>query len=120
MTPQEKKELSEALIEAMNREELHTCEVAKYLNLKSCYISMARSEKSWDAMGRAPWERLMEWLNTRCAIRDFQIPEGEEIVEQKKPVQIPAKTSPEEHSPEAVLTEYKDKKPKKERNIYKS
>jgi hypothetical protein len=125
MTPQDKKEISASLMEHMNREELHTSEAARLLNLNPCYISMAKSEKSWDSMGKAAWERLMEWFNTRCNIRDFQIPEGEEIFKRKEKEYTPGKaevkaiTEPEEHSPEAVISPAKPERnihPKKEKH----
>ena len=60
-----RKQISDALKEAMNREELHTRDAARALNLHPCYISMAQNPNSWDAMGKAPWVRLEEWINTR-------------------------------------------------------
>lgn len=55
-----RKEISEALKEAANREDLHTREIAQKLNLMPCYISMAQNPKSWDSMSKAAWVRLEE------------------------------------------------------------
>lgn len=121
----DRKQISAALIEHLEREELHTGEAAKYLNLNPCYISMAKSEKSWDAMGKKAWDRLEEWFNTRENIRDFQLPEGEEIW--KKPERDPAAriTEPDvpkkkatgkemdEHSPANLIPDAKKEKPGK-------
>lgn len=118
----EKKQISAALIEHLEREELHSGQAAAFLNLNPCYISMAKNEKSWDAMGKKTWDRLEEWFNTRENIKDFKIPEGEEIW--KKPERDPAAriTKPDvskvkkerkevdEHSPEVLI------KAKKEHN----
>jgi hypothetical protein len=107
----DRKQISAALIEHLEREELHSGQAAAYLNLNPCYISMAKNEKSWDAMGKKPWDRLEEWFNTRENIKDFVIPEGEEIW--KKPERDPStritepdvpkarkhKEEPDEHSP---------------------
>lgn len=79
MTEQDKKELSCLLIEAMDREDLHTGQAARFLNLNPMYVSMARSEKSWKAIGAAPWVRIEEWARTRQKLSEFKIPEGEEI-----------------------------------------
>jgi hypothetical protein len=79
-----KKQISEALIKAMQREELHTREAAHLLNLNPCYISMAQNPNSWDAMGKASWIRLEEWFNTNSPLGLFQIPEGEEIWKPKE------------------------------------
>jgi hypothetical protein len=79
-----KKAISEALIAAMNREELHTRQAASYLNLNPCYISMAQNSKNWDSMGKAPWIRLQEWFDTNEYLNKFQIPDGEEIWKPKE------------------------------------
>jgi hypothetical protein len=87
-----KKQISEALIKAMQREELHTRETAQKLNLNPCYISMAQNPNSWDAMGKASWIRLEEWFNTNLPLALFEIPAGEEIWKTKEKV---IKTDPE-------------------------
>jgi hypothetical protein len=116
MTTDEKKELSAALVEAMNREELHTGEAAACLNVKACYISMAKNPELFASIPAKAWDRIEEWMQTRGKIRDFVIPEGEEIVAQKvytprtsMPELTPKEEKafreamgPEEHSPEAV------------------
>lgn len=75
----DKKAIQEHLLEAIDREEMHSRQVALCLNLNPCYISMAKNEKSWDAMGAKAWERLAEWHQTRLPLSEFRIPEGEEI-----------------------------------------
>ena len=86
-----KKQISEALIKAMQREELHTREAAQKLNLNPCYLSMAQNPNSWDAMGKASWIRLEEWFNTNSPLGLFTIPAGEEIWKPKeKPVKADA------------------------------
>lgn len=96
ITSEEKKRLSEALKEAMIKEELHTSQAAKYLNLAPYYISMAQNEKSFAAMGVAPWIRIKEWMETRMKISEFTIPEGEPIwtvsgkPEKKEEKEVPA------------------------------
>jgi hypothetical protein len=116
MTTDEKKELADALVEAMNREELHTGEAAKALNVKACYVSMIKNPDLWGSIPAKAWDRVEEWMQTRGKIRDFVIPEGEEIVTQKAytprtsmPELTPREEKafreamgPEEHSPEAV------------------
>ena len=82
-----KEQISNALREAMNKEDLHTRAAAKALNLNPCYISMAQNPKSFDAMGKTAWIRLEEWFETREPLTAFIIPEGEEIWKPKeKPV----------------------------------
>lgn len=76
---EEKQQISEHLIEAMNREELHTRKAAEYLNLNPCYISMAKRVSSFNAMSAAAWERLADWHTSRDKISAFVIPEGEEL-----------------------------------------
>jgi hypothetical protein len=80
----DKKAISEALVQAMNKEELHTRQCASYLNLNPCYISMAQNPKSWDSMGKAAWIRLRDWFDTNEPIHRFQIPDGEEIWKPKE------------------------------------
>lgn len=104
MTAIKKQAITADLIAAMQREELHTREAAKYLNLNPCYLSMAQNSKSWDSMGNAPWVRLQEWWDTRDLLSKFQIPEGEEIW---KPKEKPEKATNE-------------KKEKKTRKVYRA
>lgn len=79
-----RKEISEALREAMNKEDLHSRATATALNLNPCYISMALNPKSWDSMSNPAWLRLEEWYETREAIPLFKIPDGEEIWKPKE------------------------------------
>jgi hypothetical protein len=104
-----RKEISDALIEAMNKESLHSREVGSRLNMNPIYVSMARNPKMWDSMSKAAWLRLEEWLYSRGPISMFEIPAGEEIWKPKektskaetgKPVAV---KEPEEHSPEAIF-----------------
>jgi hypothetical protein len=108
MTPN-RKEISDALIEAMNKEDMHSREVGLRLNMNPIYVSMARNPKMWDSMSKAAWSRLEEWLYTRGPISLFEIPAGEETWKPKektskaepgKPVAV---KEPEEHSPEAIF-----------------
>lgn len=126
MTPQDKKEISEALIEAMNKENLHTRGVAEKLNLNPSYISMAKNPNYWDSMGKLAWERLEKWLDSRLKISEFQIPEGEELWKPNKktknameePVK-PLKVKDIEHddiTPGGPQVAVKPKKEKKEKN----
>jgi hypothetical protein len=104
----DKKAISEHLINALNKEDIHTREAAKFLNLNPCYVSMARNENSWDAMGKASWTRLEEWHLTRDKISQFNIPEGEEI------------WKPKEKSPDASKKDViKHKKQKETGNVPK-
>lgn len=124
-----KKAIQKHLLEAIEREELHTRKAAEYLNLNPIYISLAKNEKSWDAMSIKSWERLLEWHESRCPLSQFPIPEGEELFvpkpyqpkpkEKKKPAEKPkveGKVSlrlsgkdlaealkEEEHTPEVVF-----------------
>ena len=107
MTTEDKREIVSALKEHIDREELHTSEAAKHLNLNPIYVSLAKNEKNWDSISRAAWERLEEWFFSRAPLKDFQIPEGEEIYKAKEKTRsIHAQESkePDEHSPEAVFT----------------
>jgi len=120
MTTDDKKEIVSALKEHIDREELHTSEVGKYLNLNPMYISLAKNEKHWDGISKTAWDRLEEWFLSRGAIKDFQIPEGEDIYKPKeklpKEPKNPVKQEPEgpdEHSPEAVFTSGAGKPEKK-------
>lgn len=81
LTLKEQQQISQHLVECMEREELHGVEAAKCLNMNPCYISMAKNIRSWHSMGDAPWLRLAEWFNSRLPIKDFIIPEGEKIYE---------------------------------------
>lgn len=92
-----RKEISEALREAMNREDLANRAAAQKLNLNPCYISMALNPNSWDSMGKAAWARLEEWVDTREALGQFEIPAGEEIWKPKEKIassQTPRNDSP--------------------------
>jgi hypothetical protein len=120
MTPN-RKEISDALIEAMNKESLHSREAGSRLNMNPIYVSMARNPKMWDSMSKAAWSRLEEWLYTRGPISLFVIPADEEIWKPKektskaetgRPV---AGNEPEEHSPEAILEQNLQPPGKKER-----
>jgi hypothetical protein len=111
-----KKQISEALIKAMQREELHTRESAQKLNLNPCYISMAQNPNSWDAMGKASWIRLEEWFNTNSPLGLFTIPAGEEIWKAKeKPAKTDAAnvTFKNDKSDITAATEKKTKKAEK-------
>ena len=77
MTDQRKKEIADHYMEAINREDLHTGEAARYLNLNPCYLSMVKIEKHWSSMSQAAWDRLGEWHDSRCKISEFVIPEME-------------------------------------------
>jgi hypothetical protein len=79
MNPKDKQELSDLLRDAISKEELRTGEVAKFLNLNPCYITFMLNVKYWGSAGAAPWERLKEWVDTRCKISEFKIPDGEQI-----------------------------------------
>lgn len=123
MTTQDKKELSEALVEALAKEDLHTGEAAGLLNLNPAYISMIKNEKLWDAVPAKGWSRTMEWFNARCAIRDFVIPEGEEIFKRPKKedapkaaVKEPLSINSEIASPAARDRNDGGKKAKKQKN----
>lgn len=82
-----RKEISEALIHAMEKEDLNTRAVAKFLNLNPCYISMAQNPKIWDSMSNPAWVRLEEWYETRGPIALFEIPGEEEIWKPKEKVE---------------------------------
>lgn len=84
MNSPSKKEISDALREAMNREEINTRAAAAALNLNPCYISMCLNPNSWDSMAKAAWERIEEWFYTRDLLELFSIPEGEEIWKPKE------------------------------------
>jgi hypothetical protein len=84
MKTEEQKIISEHLINAMNREDLRTRDTAKALNLNPCYISMAKSPKSWDAMGLKAWFRLEQWHNSRGKISEFTFPADEPIWKPKE------------------------------------
>jgi hypothetical protein len=131
MSTLNKKEISEALIKALDKENLHTREAARCLNLNPIYVSMARNENSWPAMGKAPWIRLQEWLYSRGPIARFDIPEGEEIFVPKpyipkvKPAAKPefktdlkdvAKAAPEDDC-DMHLPEIKEKKEVKKKKV---
>ena len=117
MTPELKTQISDHLIEALNKENLHTREAARFLNMNPCYISMARNPKSFDAISKSAWERLEVWHNTREKISDFKIPDGEEIWQPKeRSAEAPKKDKnvvirnekileTDEHSPENLDTQ---------------
>jgi len=84
MTTTDRKQISDALKEAMNKEDLHTRATAKALNLNPCYISMAQNPKSWDSMSNPAWTRLEEWYETREPLKLFQIPDGEPVFTPKE------------------------------------
>jgi hypothetical protein len=122
LSQKEKREIVDALLEHLGKEELHTSEAAKLLNLNPIYVSMAKNERSWDSMTRVAWDRLFEWVSTRGDLKAFKIPEGEEIFKRKEKVRNIESVGPEEHSPESVFTEpapilpAKSRKPKKEKS----
>ena len=90
MTDQRKKEIADHFMEAMNREDLHTSQAGRFLNLNPCYLSMIKNSKHWSGMSRGAWDRFEEWHETRDKISAFVIPEGEPIFKksERKP-QIP-------------------------------
>lgn len=73
------KTLSGHLQEAMLRENLTNREVAGFLNLAPCYISMILRPELWQSASKAAWDRIKEWSDARVKISEFKIPEGEEI-----------------------------------------
>jgi hypothetical protein len=89
MKPTNCKEISDALIEAMNRENLHTREAARALNLNPCYVSMVQNPKSWDQIGKTAWARIEDWFYTRGPIVLFEIPAMEQIWKPKEKVYTP-------------------------------
>jgi regulator of replication initiation timing len=96
-----RKEISEALVEALNKENIHTREAARLLNLNPVYVSMAKNPNSWDHLGITAWTRLEDWLFTRGPLSEYKIPEGEEIYKPKeRPVsqQAPATSDTEDIS----------------------
>ena len=106
MTTNDKEHIMNELRASMNREELHTRQVAKCLNLMPAYISMALNPKSWDSMSKAAWSRLEEWYLSRDKITSFQLPVGEAlyVVKEKTYKTTPKATEqPDEHSPQSVL-----------------
>jgi hypothetical protein len=107
MSTLDKKAISEALIEAMNREDLNTRATAKFLNINPCYISMAKNPNHFDTMGITAWTRIKEWLDTRDKISAFQIPEGEPIFVPKERQSAPAKPKSKK-APALKEVEYKD------------
>jgi hypothetical protein len=103
MTEQDKKELAAHFNEALEHEDLHLSQAARFLNLNPCYITWIRNEKYWSDISAAAWSRFEAWHLTRGKLSDFQVPEGEAIWEKKKPA---PKTEPEgidEHSPDNLL-----------------
>jgi hypothetical protein len=96
----DKKSISEALREAMNKEELHTRQAARFLNLNPAYISMSLNPNSWNAMSKMAWFRLEDWFNRREPLSSFSIPEGEEIW---KPKEKAANTSEKEPKKPAMV-----------------
>ena len=88
MTDQRKKEIADHYMEAINREDLHTSQAGRFLNLNPCYLSMVKNQKHWPSMSQAAWDRLEEWHESRCKISEFIIPEGEPIF--KKPERKPS------------------------------
>jgi hypothetical protein len=105
-----KKELSEALREAMDKEGLHTRDAARLLNINPCYISMALNDKSWDHLGISAWERIEDWMFTRGPLAEYKFPEGEAVFIPKAYVPKAKKeTAPEEHSPAAIISAKKQK-----------
>lgn len=108
--------ISEALVKAMDNEDIHTREAGRILNIAPFYVSMAKNPKMHDSMSRAAWERIEDWFLSRIPLNSYKFPEGEEVWKPKeKPAIITAdhtateKEGPEEHSPEAILPDKKDK-----------
>jgi hypothetical protein len=79
MKPTNCKEISEAFVKAMQREDLHTREAARKLNLNPCYVSMLINPGTWDSLSNAAWTRFQEWCLSNLPITEFHIPEGEPI-----------------------------------------
>jgi|WetSurSiteA1Bulk_404760.scaffolds.fasta_scaffold41437_2 hypothetical protein len=115
----DKKAISDALKEAMNKEDLNTRAAAKALNLNPCYVSMAQNPKSWDAMGKTPWIRLEEWFLTRGSISSFEIPDGEDIWKPKEKAQDAPKKDVSKHSAgeKRKIAEYDPKKLNEEKEV---
>lgn len=103
MTEVEKKEVAAHFTEALEYEDLHNSQAARFLNLNPCYITWIRNEKYWSDISKAAWERFAEWHLTREKISDFSIPEGEPIQEKKK-LAVKEEEGVDEHSPEAAFT----------------
>ena len=113
----DKKTISEHLIDALNKEDLPRREAARFLNLNPRYVTMAQNPKSWDAMGRAAWERMEAWHETRQKISEFKIPDGEEIWKPKEKDQEAPKRDVVKHKEgeqtriaEAVLKKLEEEK----------
>lgn len=115
-TPQEKQEIGSHFNEAMDHEDLHNCQAARFLNLNPCYITWIKNEKYWSDISQAAWDRFNLWHQGRDKLSAFVIPENEPIWDKRnnKKVEFSVKgkdlaavlhnEGPEEHSPEAVFS----------------
>jgi hypothetical protein len=119
MTTEEKKDCSEALIRAMEREELHTGEAAKHLNLNPAYISMIKNPKLWDSLPVKAWERVNDWRLTRDRIGSYVIPIGEEVYKapEKKVTETMVELNPKEEKAFVEAVKEKKSKPRKSTEI---
>lgn len=117
MNQQRKKEIASHFVEALNKEDLHTSEAARFLNMNPCYLSMLKNEKHWDCMSGVSWNRLEEWHESRDTIRSFKIPEGEEIYKRPAKPVVAEKEPPEEFSPEATFSVPVKKKSHNGKNV---
>jgi hypothetical protein len=102
-----RKDISDALRAAIEKENLHTRGAAVCLNINPIYVSMCLNENSWDHLGKTAWARIEDWFYTKAPLLDYEIPEGEEIFvpaerysgERKekalKEAILPVKTDPE-------------------------
>ena len=59
-----KKRIQEKLLKAMDEESLKSGQVAKFLNLNPCYISMMKNENHWEKCPRTTWEKVLAWVNS--------------------------------------------------------
>jgi hypothetical protein len=84
MSTIDKQGIREKLINSIDHEELPNREAARLLNIHPCYISMVKNEKSWDGITSKIWARFDEWYQGRDLLKNFVIPEGEEIYKQKE------------------------------------
>ncbi len=80
-------QMSTHLRDAMNKEELHTSQTGRFLNLNPMYVSLALNPKHFDSLSLVAKTRLLDWHISGEKISDFKIPEGEEIWQKVKPVE---------------------------------
>jgi len=72
MNLEEKKMVSQHLIEEINRTGISTRLAGEWLGMQPCYVSMAKNPDNFDSMSRSAWNALEKWHLSREPLDSYK------------------------------------------------